>query len=86
MFIELLIGFISGLTAPFYLPKLLDRSQFPEYMSTLLTLILSEYEKQRVKNDRTDYIVDKLKDIENLIDQIYENTKEKNENQRVVSP
>ena len=35
---------------------------------------------------RTDYIVDKLKDtLENLIDQVYENTKKKNENQRVVS-
>jgi hypothetical protein len=86
MFSELLIGFILGLGAPFYLPKLLDRSQFPEHMSTLLTMILSEYEKQRVKNDRTDYIVDKLKDIENLIDQVYENTKEKNENERVISP
>ena len=40
MFIELLIDLFQELQHHFYLPKLLERSQFPEYMSTLLTLIL----------------------------------------------
>ena len=89
MFIEFLWGFVLGLASPFYLPQLIDRSPLPEYTTTLLTLILSKYEKLRMENDRTDFVIDKLKVIESLVDQVYEKVDSKNNNThmiRVISP
>jgi hypothetical protein len=86
MFIEFLWGFVLGIASPFYLPQLIDRSPLPEYTTTLLTLILSKYEKLRMENDRTDYVIDKLNVIENLIDRVYEKVDTDTNANRVVSP